>query len=75
MNYDYKIITSTESTNHIYVLLNDNHKSWNTLFSSEHLTHWVTLQDIGLVNGLVSSYNKPLSEPMLTQIYIAVWCH
>ena len=26
-------------------------------------------------NGLVSSGNKPLPEPMLTQIYVAIWRH
>ena len=26
-------------------------------------------------NGLVSSGTKPLPEPMLTQIYIAISCH
>ena len=25
--------------------------------------------------GLVPSGNKPLHEPMLNQIYIAIWCH
>ena len=26
-------------------------------------------------NGLEPSGNKPLSEPMLTQIYVTIWCH
>ena len=26
-------------------------------------------------NGLVPSGNKPLSEPMLTQLYVAIWRH
>ena len=26
-------------------------------------------------SGLVSSGNKPLPEPMLTQFYIIIWCH
>ena len=26
-------------------------------------------------DGLVSSGNKPLPEPMLTQIYTAIWRH
>ena len=30
---------------------------------------------IGSGNGLVPSGNKPLPEPMLTQIYVAIWCH
>ena len=29
--------------------------------------------NIGSGNGLVSSGNKPLPEPMLTQIYVAKW--
>ena len=28
---------------------------------------------IGLGNGLVPLGNKPLPEPMLTQIYVAIW--
>ena len=31
--------------------------------------------NIGSGNGLVPSGNKPLPEPMLTQIYVAIWCH
>ena len=31
--------------------------------------------NIGSGNGLVPSGNKPLPEPMLTQIYVATWCH
>ena len=27
------------------------------------------------LDGLVSSSNKPLPEPMLTQIYSAIWRH
>ena len=30
---------------------------------------------IGLGNGLVLSGNKPLPEPMLTEIYVAIWWH
>ena len=30
---------------------------------------------IGSGNGLVPSGNKPLPEPMLTQIAVAIWCH
>ena len=30
---------------------------------------------IGSGNGLVPSGNKPLPEPMLTQIFIAIWRH
>ena len=31
--------------------------------------------NIGSGNGLVLSGNKPLLEPMLTQISVAIWCH
>ena len=31
--------------------------------------------NIGLGNGLVPSANKPLPEPMLTEIYVAIWRH
>ena len=30
---------------------------------------------IGSGNGLVPSGNKPLAEPMLTQIYVSIWRH
>ena len=29
---------------------------------------------LDLTDGLVVSDNKPLPEPMLTQIYVAIWC-
>ena len=35
----------------------------------------ISQYNIGSGNGLVPSGNKPLSEPMLTQIYAAIWCH
>ena len=31
--------------------------------------------NMGSGNGLVPSGNKPLPEPMLTEIYIAIWHH
>ena len=31
--------------------------------------------NIGSGNGLVPSGNKPLPELMLTQFYVAMWCH
>ena len=31
--------------------------------------------NIGSDNGLLPSGNKPLPEPMLTQISVAIWCH
>ena len=33
------------------------------------------LVNIGSGNGLVSSGNRPLPEPMLTQSYVAIWRH
>ena len=31
--------------------------------------------NIGSCNGFVASGNKPLPEPMLTQIYVTIWQH
>ena len=31
--------------------------------------------NIGSGNGLVLSGNKPLPEPVLTEISVAMWCH
>ena len=36
--------------------------------------HWWSV-NIGSGNGLVPSGNKPLPEPMLTQISVDIWCH
>ena len=36
--------------------------------------HWWWV-NTGSGNGLVLSGNKPLLEPMLTQISVAIWCH
>ena len=36
--------------------------------------HWWSV-NIGSGDGLVPSGNKPLPEPMLTQISVAIWCH
>ena len=36
--------------------------------------HWRSL-NIGSGNGFVPSGNKPLPEPMLNQISVAIWCH
>ena len=36
---------------------------------------WQMSVRIGLGNGLVLSGNKPLLEPILTRIYVAIWCH
>ena len=37
------------------------------------LTHWQV--NTGSGNGLVLSDNKPSCEPMLTQMYSAIWNH
>ena len=49
------------------------HFQWN--YSQVHATelHW-WLVNIDSGNGLVSSGNKPWHEPMLTEIYIIVYC-
>ena len=36
--------------------------------------HWWSVY-IGSDNGLMPSSNKPLPEPMLTQISVTIWCH
>ena len=36
--------------------------------------HWRSV-NIGSGNGMVSSRNKPLPEPMLTQISVVIWRH
>ena len=45
--------------------------------STEIALWWIpqnTFDDnIGSGNGLVPSGSKPLPEPMLTQIYVAIW--
>ena len=58
------------------------------LFSDWYLEHfnWICHQvnatgpyrwfvNIGCGNGLVPSGIKPLPRPVLTQIYVAIWCH
>ena len=47
-------------------------KQCPTIKASE--SHW-WLVNIGSGNGLVPSGNKPLPEPMLTPIYVAIWHH
>ena len=37
------------------------------------MSQGLTDDNIGSGNGLVPSGNKPLSEPMLTQIHVAIW--
>ena len=33
------------------------------------------LVNVGSSNGVVPSCNKPLPEPVLTKIYLAIWRH
>ena len=47
---------------------------WNCHQVKAKTPHW-SLVNIGSGNGLVPSGNKPLPEPMLTKIYVAIWCH
>ena len=45
---------------------------WNCYQVNATTLHW-SLVNIGAGNGLVPSGNNPLPEPMLTQIYVAIW--
>ena len=50
------------------------HLLWNcSQVNGTELRQWEV--NIGSGNGLVPSGTKPLPEPMLTQIYVAIWCH
>ena len=37
--------------------------------------HGIDIVHIGLGKGLVPSGNNPSNEPMMTQVFIAIWCH
>ena len=50
--------------------------------SCEIALRWISLDltddtspAIGSSNGLVPLGYKPLSEPMLTQFYVTIWCY
>ena len=45
---------------------------WNCYQVNATTPHW-SLVNIGSSNGLVPSGNKPLPEPMLTSIPVAIW--
>ena len=47
---------------------------WNCPQTNDTTPH-LWLVNIGSGNGLVPSGNKPLPEPMLTQIYAGIWNH
>ena len=47
---------------------------WNCSGVDTENPHWLQA-DISAGNGLVPSGNKPLTEPMLTQIYVSIWHH
>ena len=47
---------------------------WNfSQMNAREQLWWQVNIDSG--NGLVPSGNKPLPDPMLTQIYVTIWCH
>ena len=48
--------------------------AWHHLLTlrQHKLQRW---PNISLLAGLMPSDNKPLEESMLTQIYVAIWCH
>ena len=50
------------------------HLLWNCPHKNVIGLHW-WLVNIGSGNGLVPSGNKSLTEPMLTQISVAIWRH
>ena len=47
---------------------------WNCCQVNATTHHW-SLVNIGSCNGLVPSGSKPLPEPMLTKVPVAIWCH
>ena len=47
---------------------------WNCPSMNVTGLNWWSV-NIGSGNGLVPSGNKPLPEPMLTKISVAIWCH
>ena len=63
------------------VILKANFTSWWLMYFlwNHHLMNvtqpYLWSVNIGSGNGLVPSGNKPLPEPMLTQIFVAKWCH
>ena len=50
------------------------HLLWNCPNMNVTGLHWWSV-NIGSGNGLVPSGNKPVPEPMLTQIYVVTWRH
>ena len=50
------------------------HFLWNCLHVNATRPNWWSANS-GSGNGLVPSGNKPLTEPMLTPIYVAIWHH
>ena len=50
------------------------HLLWNCPNMNVTGLHWWSV-NIGSGNGLVLSGNKPLPEPMLTQICVTIWHH
>ena len=50
------------------------HFLWKCYQVNATTPYW-SLVNIGSGNGLVPSGNKPLLEPMVTQISVTIWCH
>ena len=48
---------------------------WNELHMEANVLENLNNENIGWCNGLVLSGNKSLPEPMLTEIYDAIWRH
>ena len=59
-----------------WIFLNEN--SWILINISLKFVPQVPINDIPVLVQIMAwrpSGNKPLPEPMLTQIYVAIWCH
>ena len=59
---------------HILVIDGLRHLLWNCHNMNVTGLHWRSVNIVS-DNGLVPSGNKPLPEPMLTQISVAMWHH
>ena len=77
--FDVSIFNSLASGGFDYglelVIFNDKYLKyflWNCYQVNATIPLW-SLVNIGSGNGLVPSGNKPLPEPMLTQIYVTKW--
>ena len=50
---------------------------WGIFFEVEMKFPWIYWRYVNIVsgNGLLPQGHKPLPEPMLTRIYVAIWRH